>query len=74
MLLTIDMTLTLHRSVNHLIEIHAGLIVGRDDEGCLRVLHVLVRDRIQSFVALRDFMHAALAVELLDAASDLSPR
>ena len=50
MLLAIDLTLALHRAADHLIEVLSGLIIWRDDEGRLRILDVLVRDRRQALL------------------------
>ena len=44
MLLAFDMALALHRAVDHVVEVLSRLIVRRDDEGGVRVFHVIVRD------------------------------
>ena len=74
LLLLIDVALTLHRSVNHVVEILSRLVIRRDDERRLGVFDVLVRDGGQAFVARRDFMHAPLMIKAFDGAVHVSTR
>lgn len=72
MLVTVDVALALHRPVNDVVEILPRLVVRRDDERRMRLLDVLVRDRVQAFLAWTDFVHATLLVEAFDRTVDIT--
>ena len=60
--------------VNARIDLHAGLVVRRDDQRRGRVAHVLGRDRAQAIVAIDHLVNAPLRVELPDRRAHLAPR
>jgi hypothetical protein len=72
-LVTVDVALALDRPVNDVVEILPRLVVRRDDERRMWLLDVLVRDRVQAFLAWTDFVHATLLVEAFDR-TWISPR
>ena len=72
MFLAIDVTLALHRAVNHVVEVLSRLVVRRDDEGCVRVLDVLPCNGRQSLLAPTDFMHPTLLIEVFDGTTYLT--
>lgn len=74
MLVTIDMALALHRSMDRIVQVLPRLVVWRDDEGRLRILHVLVGDAGQTLLARTDFMNMTLVVESFDRPVHLASR
>ena len=74
MFIAIDVALTLHRAVNHVVEILPRLVVGRDDERRVRVFDVLVGDGGEAFVARSDFVYTALVIESFDSPMHVAAR
>ena len=73
MLLAIDVVPTLHRSVNHVVEILSRLVVRRD-ECRVRVFDVLVRDGGQALLVRPDFVHTAFLVKPFDGTVHLAAK
>ena len=60
--------------VDRLVDLHARLIVRRHDQRPVRVPGVVARDGGEPLVAVGDFMHAALVLEVVDRAVHLAAR
>ena len=61
-----DPARVLHRTMDVLVDLAAGFIVGRDNKRILRLAHVLAGYLADALVAVHDLMHPALAVEIGD--------
>jgi hypothetical protein len=74
MFTVIHMPALLPPLVNDVIEVVPRCMIRRHHQRAGGILDVLVRDRRQPLVAVRDFMHPLLVVELLDRAADVPAR
>ncbi len=66
MLVATNVSFSLHRAVNNVVEILSRLVVRRNDKGRLRILDVFVGDGGQPLLTRTDFVHAALPVQVFD--------
>src|ERR1035437_10146421 len=74
MLIGFDLASVLHRSMDVLVDLAAGFIVGRDDKRILRLAHILARYLADALAAVLDSLPPALAVEFGDCFFHFAPR
>src|SRR5439155_25388062 len=62
----VHLSCLLHFRVDHPVDFHARLVVGRNNEGSFRLLRVFMGVCFEPFVRICNFMDAPLCIELLD--------